>query len=71
MQTLADKLDAIALNQTFDTQALYNARQHPVVTSNDRQVLFRFDYGAQLGTDHIHLQEIANYIREYDNANKQ
>lgn len=72
MKNLADKLDDIAVGNTFDGQTLYDARRHPAVTSNDRLVLLRFDYGNMYCLDHIRLQEIAIYIREWEkeNANK-
>lgn len=72
MRTLADKLDDIALGNTFDSEALYNARAHPAITVNDRLMLLRMSYSMSLSTDQYDLQQIASYIREWEqtNANK-
>lgn len=68
MKTLADRLDGIAVGDTFDSKALYAARQHPAVTNDDKTVLLRLEYGNPDHSDNIRLQEIAGYIREWDQA---
>jgi len=63
---LADQLDSIALGNSYSANALYEAMQHPCVTSNDSQVISRYIWGTETSTDHIALQQIAIYIRAYD-----
>lgn len=63
---LADMLDAIAQNKTFSSAALLAAYKHNVSTSNDCAMLTRYIHGCPTGTDHIRLQELANYIREVE-----
>lgn len=61
---LSDQLDAIALGNSYSSQALFDAMNHPCVTSNDSQILSRYIWGTETSTDHIELQQIAIYIRE-------
>ena len=72
MKTLADKLDDIALGNNYDSQALLQAKQHTVTTSNDKLLIDRFLFGNTDCTDHCKLQQIAIYIRDWEqtNANK-
>lgn len=65
---LADKLDEIAQGETFSCDALASAKIHPVTTNNDALMLNRYLFGANCSDDRFRLQELAIYIREYDNA---
>lgn len=66
MSKLADTLDNIALGNSFSASALLEAINHPAVTFNDSQVISRYIWGTEKTGDHLALQQIAIYIREYD-----
>lgn len=62
---LSDKLDAIAAGSSFFGDALYAAYEsETITTANDRQMLARYLYGAELTSDRFRLQELAMHFRE-------
>lgn len=65
---LANELDAIAQGELFSCAALTSAKIHPVTTKNDELMLSRYLFGANRPDDRFRLQELAIYIREFDNA---
>lgn len=61
---IAWELDRTALGEAFFGNALRVAKDIPHLTAEDREVLDRFATGAQTGTDHVKLQDIALSIRQ-------
>lgn len=66
---IAYELEETALGNSYYGNSLYVALDLPCITHNDRGCLIRYLYGSELTTDHIRLQEIAGYIREWGIAN--
>ncbi len=66
---LSDMLENIALNNTYHGRALEDAYNHKVATKNDKDMLMRYLHGEQTSIDHIRLQELADYIRTYNDYN--
>lgn len=63
---LADKLDSIALGESYYESSLYDALEHPVTTRNDRDMLIRYLYGSNTLNDRYKLQDLAIKMRMYD-----
>ena len=59
---IARELIATALGQAYYGNALYVAQDIPVLTDEERWVIYRWLEGTQCGTDHVELQHIANKI---------
>ena len=66
MKTLADKLDDIAMGNYFDGAALWEAYEHEKVTCNDKKIIMRYMYGAELSCDRFRLQDIAINLRSWE-----
>lgn len=61
---IAWELDATAQGQAYYGNALRVAKELPGVTAEDRSLLDRYATGANTGTDHVALQDLANRIRQ-------
>ena len=59
---IAKELIATALGVAYHGNALYVAKDIPVLTDEERHVILRYLDGSQCGTDHIELQHIAHKI---------
>lgn len=62
---IANELYATAMGHAYHGNALYVAKGVPGVTDEDRAVLDRYLTGAQRGTDHVALQDIALRIQAF------
>lgn len=61
-QQIAKELTDTALGRAYYGSALLAAKDMPLLTDEERQVVLRYLDGAQRGTDHVALQDIANRI---------
>ena len=59
---IARELIATALGKAYYGNALYVAKDIPVLTDEERWVIYRWLDGSQCGMDHVELQHIANKI---------
>lgn len=59
---IAKELIATALNEAYHGNALYVAKDIPVLTDEERWCIFRYLEGSECGTDHVELQHIAHKI---------
>lgn len=59
---IAKELIETALGNSYFGNALYVAKDIPILTDEERQVIGRFLNGQDCGTDHVGLQQIAHRI---------
>ena len=63
LKRIAWELERTALGDGFYGNALRVAKDMPGITMEDRSVLDRYATGTQTGTDHVHLQWLAQRLR--------
>ncbi len=63
MNELADKLDAVASGNGYHGQALLDALGLDTLTLENKQMLRRYLYGADTGTDRFDLHGLAITLR--------
>lgn len=68
LNTIADELEATALNKGFFGNALYTAMNIPGITYNDRILLSKWLRGAQRVADNIALQNLSVKIRKMEKS---
>ena len=59
---IAKELIATALGEAYHGNALYVAKDIPVLTDDERWVIFRWLNGSQVATDSMRLQDISHKI---------
>jgi hypothetical protein len=63
LSRIAKELDDTALGKAYYGNALRVAKDIPGVTAEERALLDRYATGAQRGTDHVGLQDLAIKLR--------
>ncbi len=66
LKRIAWELERTALGDGFYGNALRVAKDMPGTTPEDRSVLDRYATGTQTGTDHVHLQWLAQRLYNKD-----